>query len=182
MQAHRKRLGTGGLGGRGSVRKCRALFCGNNQPVAEHALLMRQAHGAAHEAHVEAMDRLALQAELAVAAGLRGIDGDELADGKPTDTRTQSRDMAGCLMTADDRLAHPHRAETAILIIMQIGAANATCRHGKQHFAGAGGATSCVSTRISSREYRRATRVCMTMPSYSLCVEGMNPHGEPRGR
>lgn len=139
MQAHRKRLGTGGLGGRGGVGKCRALFCRNNQPVAEHALFVRQAHGAAHEAHVEAMDRLALQAELAVATGLRGIDGDELADGQSADTRAQNRDMAGCLVTADDRLAHPHRAETAILIIMQIGATDAACRHGQQHFAGAGG-------------------------------------------
>ncbi|MNE34725.1 hypothetical protein D3C80_1284570 [compost metagenome] len=99
---------------------------------------MRQTHGTAHEAHLEAMDRLALQAELAMAAGLRRIDGDELADRKPADASAQSRDMAGCLMTADDRLAHPHRAETAILIIMQIGAADAACRHGEQHFSGAG--------------------------------------------
>jgi hypothetical protein len=42
-------------------------------------------------------------------------------------------------MAADDRLAHPDGAKTAILIIMKIGAANAASRHGEQHFTGAGG-------------------------------------------
>ncbi|MNU67790.1 hypothetical protein D3C71_571420 [compost metagenome] len=99
-------------------------------------MFVRQAHGAAHEAHLKAVDRLALLAEMAMAAGLRGIDGDELADGEPVDAFPQRPYMAGCLMPADDRFTHPDRAEAAILVIMEIGAADAARRHGEQHFAG----------------------------------------------
>ncbi|MNE87864.1 hypothetical protein D3C80_1851070 [compost metagenome] len=64
------------------------------------------------------MDRLALQAEMAMAARLRGIDGDELAECEPADAFAQRLHPPRCLMAADDRLAHPHRPEAAVLIIM----------------------------------------------------------------
>lgn len=67
-----------------------------------------------------------LKAIFAAAARAAGIDGNPVADCQCGDALTQRFDRTGNLMTEDNRLFDPDRPETAIVIIMQIGATNAT--------------------------------------------------------
>src|SRR5690606_1930398 len=95
------------------------------QPVTEHALRMRQAHRAAHELHIEAMDRQAFAAKAAVPAGLARIDGNQLADRQTRYSRAQCLHITRRFVPWNDRLAYPHRPKATILVVMQIGAADA---------------------------------------------------------
>src|SRR5690606_2918648 len=82
-----------------------------------------------------------LQPLHAIAAAVTGsarIDRNAVADLQDGDARTDIPHRTCHFMTKDNRLTHADRAEAAILIIMQVGAANATRTHGDKHLAGAG--------------------------------------------
>ena len=96
-----------------------------HQPLAKRALDVRKAHRAAVEAHVEAMLLDALLAIAASAAGPARAHRHPLADGEAGDAGTEPGDPAADLVTEDHRLLDPHRAETAMLVIVQVGAADA---------------------------------------------------------
>ena len=71
---------------------------------------------------------MGLQALLAItasAASQSRIDGNPLADLDPPDRSPDARHSACNFMAQHHRLLDPHGAETAIMVIMQIGAANA---------------------------------------------------------
>ncbi len=96
-----------------------------NEDFAERALNMREAHRAAVKPHVEALILAPFKAELASVAGTTGVDGDAVADRDAPRVRADGLDDAGDLMAEHHRLAQPHEPEAAVVVIMQIGAANA---------------------------------------------------------
>src|SRR6266481_4790686 len=85
---------------------------------------MQHWHRAAVKAHVQALVLLALQAIDASVAGPARRNGDAVADREPGYGGTQRLDGPGNLVTEDHRLAHSHRAETAMVEIMQIRSAD----------------------------------------------------------
>ncbi len=135
MEADREWFRAGGFAGRYQRSGRNALHRRDHQPVPKHALLVGQVHGAAHEAHVLAVDRQVLPAEPASAAWLAGIDGDQIANRKSGHAGTQGCDIAGGFVPRNDRFPDPDGTEAAVLVIMEVGAANAACRHLQQNLA-----------------------------------------------
>src|SRR6185369_7352585 len=69
-----------------------------------------------------------LQAFLAIAAGAARparVHGDALAYLDACDLRADARHRTGDLVAEDHRLLEPHRAEAAVVVIVQVGAADA---------------------------------------------------------
>src|SRR5712691_4834906 len=85
---------------------------------------MRHRHRAAVKAHVKAMVLLTLQAILASVARPARRNRDAVADREPRYRRTQRFDGPGNFVTEDHWLAHPYRAEAAMVEIMQIRSAD----------------------------------------------------------
>jgi hypothetical protein len=67
---------------------------------------------------------LALGAIAAGATGAARVHGDALADLHARDLGADTRHRAGDLVAEDHRLLEPHRAEAAVKIVVQIGAAD----------------------------------------------------------
>jgi hypothetical protein len=92
--------------------------------LAERTLHVRGAHGTAVEAHVQAMILLAFLAVLADAAGAAGRDGDARAGCDVGDGRTDFGDLARDFMAQHHRFLDAHHAETAVMIVVQVRAAD----------------------------------------------------------
>jgi len=136
MQRHRQRFAERRFAGRQAIGR-HALDGIGDKHLAEGALDMRKGHGAAVEAHVEA---LVVQPFLAIAAGPawpRRRHGDELADVQPLDAGSERLHIGRDLVAEDHRLAQPHRAEAAVIVIVQVAAADAANGEAKPDFAGA---------------------------------------------
>ena len=110
-----------------------------DEPLAEGALDVRERHGAAVEAHVQALVRQALEAVRAGAAGPARRDRDPVADREALDAFPECDDPPGDLVAEDHRLAQPHGAEAAVVEVVQVGAADAAGLDRDLDLAGAGG-------------------------------------------
>ena len=99
---------------------------------------MGKRHGRPVEPHVQAVIELALVAVHAVPARPAGIDGDQIAFLDHADAGADSFGIAGHLMTQHHRFAQPDRAETAVIVVMQVGTADAAGRHGYADLARTG--------------------------------------------
>ena len=139
VQGDRERLGQRGLADRHAVRHLVALAGGGDEALAEGDLNVREGHGAAVEAHVEAVVRQAGQAVVASAARPARRDRHPVADGEVLDARAEGDDPAGNLMPEDHRLAEPDRAEAAVVEIMQVRPADAAGLDRDLDLAGSGG-------------------------------------------
>src|ERR1700694_5266577 len=87
---------------------------------------MRKAHRASIEAHVEALVLPPFQAIAALVARDTWVDRDAVADFHPPSLGAHGFDDARNLMTQDHRLPPAHRPEASVVIIMQVGATDAT--------------------------------------------------------
>ena len=107
-----------------------------HQHLPKGALHMRHAHGAAIEAHVQAVVVLALLAVDAEAAGPGWIDGDAVTGFQSRHAASKRGDFTRHLVAEHHRLPKPHGAETAVVIVMQVRAADAAALDGDRHLAG----------------------------------------------
>ena len=126
MQRYRERFRHGRFMNGDTVPHLVALIRLGDETLTKRALNMRHGHGGAIKAHVQALVLLALQAKFAMVAGPARRYGNPVANGETGDTLSQSLDGTGHLMAEDHRLPHAHRAEAAVIVIMQVGAADAT--------------------------------------------------------
>ena len=108
-----------------------------DQTFAECPLNMRKGHGAAVKAHVEAVVWQAFRTRAAGAAGSAGRDGDKLALGKAGGAGAQCLDKGADLVAQDHRFAQAHRAKAAVVIVMQVRAADAAPGQPETKLAGA---------------------------------------------
>ncbi len=101
----------------------------HTQIFLEHALGVRQQPRAAHEAHVDTQVLAPGRAIAATPARPARIGDDAVTDGNAPDPITDPvadlYDVAGHLVAEHERLAHPHLADPALEIVVQVGAADA---------------------------------------------------------
>ena len=90
----------------------------------EAALDMGKAHGAAHESHVEAVVALSCSTVAARVAWLARVDGDPHAGLHPGHLAADLVDRAGDLVPKRHRLPQADGPEAAVVVIVQVGAAN----------------------------------------------------------
>ena len=95
-----------------------------DEDLAKRSLHMREAHRAAVEAHVEALVLKTFEAVAAAIARHARIDRDAVSDLDPRGVRPDRFDDAGDLVAEDHRLAQAHDAEAAVVVIVEIRAAN----------------------------------------------------------
>ena len=140
MKTHSQRLATGSQTGVRGLTERMALGCLDHDLVAIHALTVGHAQGRAHKFHVEAnagdcpprqywhspQGWLGLMAQTSPTA--------RCSTPSPTAKMRPRR-----LVAHDDRFADPDRTEAAILVIMQVGAADAAMADGQQDLARTGG-------------------------------------------
>ena len=122
------------------VRDGHGLLFGADEGFAEAALDVGKAHGAPIEVHVEAVPGNAAEAVGAVAAGSAGVDGDVVTGLHASDGGTDGGDDAGDLVTGDHGFFDADGAEAAILVVVQVGPADAPCPHANLDVGGAQGA------------------------------------------
>ncbi len=137
MQADRQRFGHRGLAGREPVGG-HALAGIGDEGLTEGALNMRERHRGAVKAHVHAV---VWQAFVAVAAWPQGREGETATSWPLVRLVTPSpsaSNMARDLVAEDHRFLQAHGAEAAVVVIVQIAAADAACRQTDQNLAGAG--------------------------------------------
>ena len=91
----------------------------------EAALDMREPHRTAHEAHVEAVVAQAHPAVAARVAWLARVDGDARAGLHPGHLAADLVDGAGDLVPERHGLLQAHGAEAAMVVVVQVGAADA---------------------------------------------------------
>jgi len=102
-------------------------LCGiRDNRFAESTLDMGKAHRTAVEIHIKAMNLSALAAEFAPAARPAWADGDAIARLEALHGITGAFDHAGHFMANDHRLFDARRAKATVVIIVQVGSANAT--------------------------------------------------------
>ena len=118
------------VGGHGD-RLCRRT----DKELAEATLHMRHPHCAAVEAHIQAVVRLAFLAEAALSTSPAWIDDNALADTQVRNPGSGFEHLAGHLVAQDHGLLHSHRAEAAMQVIVQIGAADASRPDANHHLA-----------------------------------------------
>jgi hypothetical protein len=97
---------------------------------------VRHTHGAAHEAHVEALIPHPLAAMEADAAGLARIHRHPHAGLKMRHIAGNGGDHTGDFVTERHRLLDPDRAEPAVMIVVQVRTADAAGGDLDAHFAG----------------------------------------------
>ena len=129
MQANRQGLCQGRLGQAQVVRNGMRLAGINDQFFAECALDVGKRHGAAVKTHKQAVVVLPSLAKLATPAGPGRGNGDALADLQAVDLAAHSLNNTRNLMAQGHRLLDAHRAKTAMLVVMQVRAANAAKSH-----------------------------------------------------
>ena len=125
VQADRERLGHRRLAQRHALGDRLRLRLVADQNFAKRALHMREAHRAAVEAHVEAMILFALETISAMVAGPARIDRDARPGLDAFHVRADGLHDARDFVAKDHRLAQPHRAEAAVVVIVQVGTADA---------------------------------------------------------
>ena len=125
MQRHRERLGHRGFGQAHAVGRDVRLRFEADDRLAECALDMREAHRATVEPHVEALVLPPLQAIAAVIAGHARTDRDAVADLDSPRLRADRFDDAGDFVAENHRFLQPHGAEAAVVVIVEIRAADA---------------------------------------------------------
>src|SRR5690606_10042255 len=133
VQADGERLGDGGLGEGRAGPDLLALEGLGHDEVAEAALLVGKPHRRAVEAHMQAMLAQALSAVAAGIARPARIERHAIAGDQPFDALSNRLDGARQLVTEDDRLAHADRAETAVVEVVQVRAADAAGADAHQH-------------------------------------------------
>ena len=129
MQTHRQRLGQCGFRQAQVVGNRVGLVTLDDDLLGKRALDVRKGHGAAVKTHVQAVVVLARLAKAAVAAGARGRNGDALALGHTAHTRAHTLDHARDLVPQCNGLLDAHGAKAAVLVVMQVRAANAAIGH-----------------------------------------------------
>ena len=128
MQANRQWFGHRRLTSGETVR--RHALCGiGDQLLLKRALNMRKRHCAAVEPHIQTVILLTKQAIFTAITWPRRGNCHKLAHLKPGDTRTKLPDYTRHLMTQNHWLTQPDRPKPAMLIIMQIRAADAASLH-----------------------------------------------------
>ena len=132
MQANRQRFSQCRLGQAQVVRHRMSLAGADHQLLAEGALNVRKRHGAAVKAHVQAMVLHAGLAKTAVAARAGRRYGDALAFCKTADFRAHGLHDTGDLVAQGHGLLDAHGAKAAVLVVVQVRAANAAKSHGHQ--------------------------------------------------
>jgi hypothetical protein len=100
------------------------LFFIDREALAETTLDMGKAHGAPDETHVQALVMLTRAAIAALVARATGIHGHPLTGRDARHFRADLLDRAGNLVPECHRLPDPHRAEAAVMVVMQVGAAD----------------------------------------------------------
>ncbi|MND39747.1 hypothetical protein D3C80_304730 [compost metagenome] len=138
VQRYREGFGHGRFMDGDAIPHLVALVCFGDEALAECTLNMRHGHGGAIKAHVQALVLLALQAEFAMVAGPARRYGNTVANSQTGNPLSQSLDGTGHLMAKDHRLTHAHGAETAVIVIMQVGAADAARLDGDLDLSRAG--------------------------------------------
>ena len=101
----------------------------------ERALNMRERHRAAVEPHVKAMVLLTAQTIVAGMARPRGRNGNKLADLQSLHICGQTGNLPRNLMAQHHRLTQLDRTKAAVVIVVQIRAANAARLHRNQNLA-----------------------------------------------
>src|SRR5580704_11713610 len=125
MDANGERLRKRGhFEGRSIANPVNLLF-GADEGLSEGAVNMRHAHGTPIEAHLEALVLTAREAISARVARQARADRDAVTRLHPPHRRADLLDGCGHLMAKDHRLAQAHGAKTAMVEIMEIGAADA---------------------------------------------------------
>ena len=137
MDAHGERLRERSHFERGSIANPVDLLFGADEGLSEGAVNMRHAHGAPIEAHVQALVLAAHEAIFAGVAGQARADRDPVARLHPRHGSANLLDGGGHLMAKDHRLAQAHNAKTAVVEVMEIGAADASEANPHQNFVGA---------------------------------------------
>ena len=125
VQANGQRLGKGGVFQPHAGRQLDRLVPGADQHLAEPALHVREAHGAAEEAHVETVARRSFEAEAASAAGSARVDRYVVAGLHVGHGGANHHHLASDLVARDQRFADADRAEAAVLVVVQVRAADA---------------------------------------------------------
>ena len=125
VQAHRDRLRKSRLVERQRLRNRNRLLLLTHQLLAKAAVHVRDPHCAAVEAYIGAMVAQSSLAEGADAARQTWIDGDALTRTKRLYVGAGLDHDASDLVTQHHRMAKPNGAETAVAVIVKIGAADA---------------------------------------------------------
>jgi hypothetical protein len=97
------------------------------QLLAEATVNMGDSHCATIEAHVEALVWHALVTITAVPARHRGVDSNPVANGDLRHVRPDIHDRASNLVSQDHRMLDPYSAKTAMVVIVQVRAADSSC-------------------------------------------------------
>ena len=124
MQRHRERLRKSGFV-KGDFRlhgKC--LFLCDDNLVTERALDMRKAHRTAVKANVETLIRMSFDAVAAVTTRVARVDRHPIADADSRDTLADGDDGSSHFVPKDHGFLEANRAETAMLVVMQVGSAD----------------------------------------------------------
>ena len=79
-------------------------------------------------------------AEAAVSAGTRGRDRDQVSRREPLDPGAHRGDMAGDFVPEDHRLPEDHRAEAPVVVVVEVGSADAARGDPDLHLPGTRGA------------------------------------------
>ena len=110
---------------RDPARQRNALALVDREPLAEGALHMGKAHCAAVEEHVAAMIVEPGLAEVALAARPARVDRDDVAGANRRHAGTHGSHRSGDLVAEDHRLLQANSAEAAMVIVVEVGAADA---------------------------------------------------------
>ena len=103
--------------------KC--LLLRDDNLVTERALDMRKSHRAAVEANIETLIRMSFDAVTAVTAGVARVDCHAISDFDSRDTLADLDHGSSHFVPEDHRFLEANRAESAMLVVMQIGSADA---------------------------------------------------------
>ena len=125
MQAHSQRFGKSGHFRPQTIAHGHGLAFMAHQPLAKPALHMRKTHRGAEKPHIQTMRLQAQLAKPALPARQRRIDRHALAELDMGRGTAEPHHGAGDFMTQNHRLLDPHGAKSALVVIMQIRAANA---------------------------------------------------------
>ena len=111
----------------------RELALAHHEVLTEQALCVREHAGAAEEEHAPAQVQAPAAAVVALAAGVRGIDGDAVTRLHARDLGADRLDHARGLVPRHQRLADHEGADAAVLPVVQVGAADAAGAQAQPH-------------------------------------------------
>src|SRR6266542_2932594 len=125
------RAGTGRRVQRHRKRHRECLLLRDDDLVTERTLDVRKAHCTAVEAHIETLVGMSFDAVATVTARAARVDRYAIADADPRDTSADRGHDAGHFVSEDHRFLQANRAESAMLVVMQIGSADSA--RGESH-------------------------------------------------